>query len=185
MLQFFKQDDVKRSLREITSATHLTVVVGAGASMEAGLTSWASLVSDLLKEAIDKRAWSDDERSIASVASRNGLLAAAEFASTLLGESDLGPTVKRLLYRGGEPATLYPGPLTKTIAGLQSACGRGHMAIGTFNYDELIERALRECDHPWWNDVRSYIQGRQAPPDSVGVVHLHGILGRTDRGRVV
>jgi SIR2-like domain len=184
MLQFFQDPDTKRSLRSIAGARMLTVIVGAGASMEAGLPSWEALVNQLLEDGIEAQGWEQDGDWIKSYAKRNGLLTAAEIASTLLEREDLGSTVKHRLYADSDPRTLYPGPLTNAIAALQDARGRD-MSVGTFNYDELIESALRSRTTTSWSTVRSYIQGRVPPRGTVAVTHLHGLLGREDKGRVI
>jgi hypothetical protein len=187
MLRFFKEQKTRDGLRLIADADALTVIVGAGASTEAGLPSWQKLVDDLLDDALSQRGWSADADAIKTMARKNGLLTAAEIARALLDDDDdLGNKVKEHLYDGADPTSLHPGPLLVAIAALQNAFGRS-MSIGTFNYDDLIEAALRAraAARRWWQNVRSYIQGRQPLWDDVGVTHLHGLLGREDKGRVV
>jgi len=185
MLRFFENWHTYEAIRSITAAHDLTVVVGAGASMEAGLPSWGQLVESLLDDALAERGWTRDGPAIKQYAGRNGLLTAAEVASALL-ESDLGDKVKERLYQGADASSLTPGPLANAVAALQHAFGP-RMSIGTFSYDDLIETALRARPTAarWWSHVRSYIQQREPQPNSVGVTHLHGLRGREDKGHVV
>ena len=186
MLQFFAENAVRDAIERLAEARRVTVVAGAGASMEIGLPSWEGLVLDLLGDVVTARQWDDDGDRFRAAAREGGLLAGAQLVESVLGAGEMAAAIKRHLYGDADPAGLRPGPLARAVAGLQAQFGR-RLQIATTNYDEVLELALRErlAAERWWTNVRSQVRPGPLRPDTVAVTHLHGLLGRRDLGKVI
>ena len=92
-----------------SEAPKVSLLVGAGASMEAGLPSWNTLINRLLVRAAEKEALlpADDanaQRLWLHDASRNGPLGAAAMVDALAGD-ERDPWVVEALYGGGGAAS--------------------------------------------------------------------------------
>ncbi len=185
MLLFFSEPTVLQAVHDLAAARRLTVIAGAGSSMEIGLPSWEDLVLGLLDDAVHAQGWDDDQEGFRAAARQSGLLTTAEIVSALLGDG-MPASIRTRLYGANDPAALRPGPLARAIADLQQDFGP-LMRLGTTNYDDLLERALHEklAGERWWRGVRSSVTPRPAVRGAVAVTHLHGLLGAVTRGRVV
>lgn len=185
MLLFFNQSAVTKAVSDLAAARRLTVIAGAGSSMEMGLPSWEDLVLGLLDDAVRAQGWDDDREGFRAAARQSGLLTTAEIVGLLLGDG-MSAAIKTRLYGANDPAALRPGPLARAIAGLQQDFGPA-MRLGTTNYDDLLERALAERGpgDRWWKGVRSAVTPGAPPKGAVVVTHLHGLLGAVVRGRIV
>jgi hypothetical protein len=131
-------------IEQLASAGRLTFLVGAGASMEAGLPSWGRLVRAVL-ESLAPAALSDSDRTAwLDAAAEPGLLGMAATARALAGsDKEFIKRVEHHLYDGRGPEHFDPGPLAREIA----AWKRNYpdVQIATVNYDELLERALQDA----------------------------------------
>lgn len=174
----YDEDPIRQLIVAGSEAPKLSLLVGAGASMEAGLPSWSSLIDRLLVRGAEKEALlpPDDEeaqRLWLTDASRDGPLGAAAMVDALAG-TERDSWVDEALYGSGGAASFYPGPIARQVAELQAAFGE-RLRLMTLNYDDLLEQALLRIDqlpqtlataeHRW-------------PDDHVPVFHLHGYLGR-------
>lgn len=186
MLTFFRDATTASALRVLAASPRLRVIAGAGVSMEVGLPSWSGLVNGMLREvvvALWPEEWPRFEQRV-----RDNPLLAAELVDSLSEQLATSETmderIRRHLYQGADPAALQPGPLAGAIAELQRASGR-HMRIATTNYDELLEGALRALPDRTWSYVKTYVQQRGPGADTVVVNHLHGVLGKRTRGKII
>lgn len=154
------------------SSTNLSItfVLGAGASMEAGLPSWAALVRGLVEDVAPRLA-ATEKRLWLEAIDDGGLLAAAATARALRSKSGFGNLLWKRLYDGNSPDDYQPGPLCTEIAAFKKAFF-AETSLVTFNYDDLLERAL--------NSLNVKAEARSdavAEPATVAVVrHLHGRL---------
>lgn len=170
------------------AASQVTLIVGAGASMEALLPSWPALVERLLRRVADDhpRLTSDEARDewIKRTLARDDLLAAGAIVEVMASD-DLDTLLPEELFRPGGPAAFEPGPIAHQVADLKSRYGE-RLTILTTNYDDLIERALLARGYIK-KDIKSYVRRRTTPPDNaVPVTHLHGYAGRdADPKRIV
>jgi hypothetical protein len=171
----------------------VSLLVGAGASMEAGLPSWEALLDRLLLrggeatgliEAIDpavgptSEQGAQRERWLADAA-RDGPLGKAALAEALAGAA-LDDWIKEALFApAAGPQEYFPGPISRQIPFLHAALG-DELRVMTLNYDDLIEQAFR--DHPGAPEPYAISdEDHHVPAGMCGVMHLHGYLGRDGR----
>jgi NAD-dependent SIR2 family protein deacetylase len=149
----------------------ITLVVGAGASMEAGLPSWGELIDRLLDDIAQERFSEVRSEWVEAMRDESVTAAAAVVRALSAGEAAFVDRVRAALY-GGRPTTAHqPQALAQQVGWLKRLLG-SELRIVTGNYDGLIESALAASGL----DVHSYIQGREEPPGSAAVYHLHGRL---------
>jgi hypothetical protein len=157
----------------------ITVFVGAGVSMEAGLPSWNDLVERLLRVTADDGL---DERQLAGWLRRTqaeGLLAAAAIAKALHGEDEdaFKIALRDALYAPFGPRAYGPGAPAGQIAALKVNLG-ARLRILTLNYDGLLEAALEAAGLP----ADPYVRARAEKEGRAAVWHLHGRLMRRPTG---
>jgi hypothetical protein len=185
----FSENPIARLIADAGDAAALSLVVGAGASMEAGLPSWETLVRNLVRRAAAARNLIDvdDAESVErweAEAGRDGYLGAAAIAEALsegdrdawIAEELFGPT------RG--PADFFPGPISRQVPVLRRAFGTD-LRVMTTNYDDLLEQAFR--DDGAVDPIALATGDHHVPAGGVAVFHLHGYLGRdgADQGDLV
>jgi hypothetical protein len=162
----------------------MTVMLGAGASIEAGLPSWPTLIERLLVRSLEENGLleSDDEtakqRWVAEAIRSDGYLGAAAIVEALTSGETLDAWIPEELYGHGLTASDYPpGPICRQVPQLVDAFGTGFRLLTT-NYDDLAEHALQnDEEHP--REAVPYVgEHRNVPPGGVKVIHLHGYAGR-------
>lgn len=156
----------------------LTIVVGAGVSMNAGLRSWPDLVKQMTQRIKDPRLRAIAEKD------RSDLMRRAEIVLQLIKARDLGKQdheiVRDALYQQDFEAV--PGRLALSIARLVAA-KRGQVRLITTNFDVLLEKALAFYSDP--DDIRSFgLEDVSRWQDfgrsgGVGVLHVHGVVPQT------
>ncbi len=164
-------NDPQPIIERIAGAGRLTFVIGAGASMEAGLPSWGGLVRALLESAAPASLDENDRAAWLDAAAESGLLGMAATARALATtDEEFVKRVNHDLYRGKGRDYFDPGPLAREIAAWKQAYPE--IQLATFNYDQLLERALQDVG------VEAEAREDNAPePDGVAFVrHLHGFL---------
>jgi hypothetical protein len=176
------QPEVADVIQRFSNTRDITLIVGAGASMEADLPSWPTLIQRLLSTVADARADLPSSEAKHQWAEHtmdgDGLLGAGAIVE-VMADAPLDRLVPEALY-GPEGAPGYlPGPIAKQVAYLRGCFGE-RLEILTTNYDDLIEEAVAEAGTARFR-VRSYIQDRsldQRADGTVAVIHLHGLAGR-------
>jgi hypothetical protein len=167
-------NDPQPIIERLAGAERLTFVVGAGASMEAGLPSWAGLVRALLEAGAPSSLNENDRAAWLDAAGESGLLGMAATARVLAGsDANFIKRVDEHLYRGKGPDYFDPGPLAREIAAWKQAYPK--IQLATFNYDQLLERALEDVG------ITANAREDNLPePSGVAYVrHLHGLLTGT------
>jgi SIR2-like protein len=169
-------------IERFAGAEKLTVLVGAGASMEAELPSWRELVTQLLKTVAREQAELDTEERretwIERIVARDDLLGAAAVVEVMASQP-LERLVPRHLYGEAGAAGYRPGPIARQVAELRGCFG-DDLEILTTNYDDLLELALVDSGVAA-SKIRSYTTNRSPgarAAGAVGVTHLHGLAGR-------
>jgi SIR2-like domain len=176
------QPKVEPLIERLGVARDLTLLVGAGASMEAGLPGWHELIERLLKTVAEEMPRLDAEEKAAWVAGtlkRDDLLGAGAVVG-VMGGKGLDELIPDQLYGGHGPEAFAPGPIAHQVAALQKVW-MDRVEILTTNYDDLLERALIDAGTARTN-IRSYTQNRdpdKRAPGTLAVTHLHGLAGRS------
>lgn len=169
-------DDV---IRRFSEAEKVTLIVGAGASMEASLPSWRELVERLLRRVAQADSGLKDRESEAAWVARTiaseGLLGAAAIVEAMA-QGSLQTLLPQELYGSAGAAAIEPGPIACEVANLRKSFD-GALAILTTNYDDLIERALLARGFAA-GKVKSYVRHHTPAAGAVPVTHLHGYAGR-------
>ncbi len=165
-------------LRERWNAGRLTLILGAGVSVGSGLPTWSELINDLMASYV-QRTYSGTHGSEKTYAINAALadqfrntspIQTAEFIKSRMSTNDFLESMKASLYKANDQ--IYkPNSLISAIIHL----GAGIHAIVSFNYDDLIERALQEAQI----DFTSVIEGRDLNRiHGIPVYHPHGYLPR-------
>jgi hypothetical protein len=173
-------NDPQPVVERLASAQRLTFVVGAGASMEAGLPSWAGLVRNLLAAAAPTSLSDADRAAWLDAAAESGLLGMAGTARALAGsDQEFVARVQHHVYRGRGPEHFDPGPLAREIAAWKREYPE--IQLATFNYDQLLERALGDAGL----DVDAREDNDPERDGVAAVRHLHGLLSGDPAGDAV
>jgi hypothetical protein len=167
-------------IERFAAAPQVTLVVGAGASMEASLPSWPALIERLLRRVAEGHPRleqaGDREDWIKRTLERDELLGAGAVVEVMADE-DLDTLLPQALYGDDGPSGYEPGPIADQVARLRSRFG-DRITILTTNYDDLIERALLGAGATK-RQIKPYVRRRTEPPrDAIPVTHLHGYAGR-------
>jgi len=171
--RYFGTPEITAALgRVIDHDGNITLVVGAGASMEANLPSWPTLVNRLLQRLAEEQVdASIRSRWIEEMRAESLMAAAAVVEALSANEEEFHDRVRAALY-GGQPTTAYqPQALAQQVAWFKQTLGAS-VRIATGNYDGLLEQALQDAGL----SVHSYIQRSEEPAGSAAVYHLHGRL---------
>jgi hypothetical protein len=170
---------IQEVVESFAESPALTVIVGAGASMEASLPSWSKLIERLLERvaANDPLLADPVARSewVTRTLVQDDLLAAGAIVE-VLADDDLAALLPEALYGGEDPASFEAGPIANQVANIRRCFGE-RATLLTTNYDDLIERALLATGFSK-RDVRSHVQSRAVNAPVVAVTHLHGLAGR-------
>ncbi|MCC6394688.1 MAG: SIR2 family protein [Bryobacterales bacterium] len=174
-------------LRGAYSEDCLTLFLGAGVSIDAGLPQWRQLIDYLMIHFVeslytDKLSLSSsDLTAIAAVLSAfrgdNPLISARYIRNAL--RDDFIPTLRLGLYDGFDASRV--SPVINSIVGLCKH-RRGHLglqAIITYNFDDLIERAL-DASRVDYRTICS--ESEQRSDEVLNLFHVHGLL-RSDTGK--
>ena len=188
----FSSDPIDMLIRTAGAGGRLSILVGAGASMEAGLPSWDALLDRLLLRGGEEAGLIDalpadstptkEQRSQRDRwlfdASRDGPLGKAALAEALAGEQRDTWIKEAVFAPAAGPQDYFPGPIAKQVPRLRQAFG-DPLRIMTLNYDDLIEQALRDSpDAPEPSTITG--SNHHVLSGECGVFHLHGYLGRDD-----
>ncbi|MGW3962724.1 SIR2 family protein [Amycolatopsis sp. NPDC005003] len=155
----------------------LTVVVGAGVSMNSSLPSWRELIDNMTRKIRDA--------GTRKIALRDGsdLMRKAEIVLQILMDGGTGREdhefIRQALYSRDLEVT--PGELAKSIARLVYVT-RQNSRLLTTNFDEILEGALKTYFDE--DEVRSFSLksagsaewAEWGRSDRVGVMHLHGLV---------
>jgi len=178
---FLERTSTTTAIQKLASQPQLTLVIGAGASMEAGLPSWDSLVRALLDDVARRlRLGASASDFTEWTINREGLIGSATIAESALG-SDFVPAVRETIYGVTGPRPL-PGPTALAAAEIQKEWGPG-CRIFTTNFDVVLEDAIRQL-LPKKHVVTDWAGDPPGARD-VTVHHLHGVLTDSEDHDVV
>ncbi|GAA1584354.1 SIR2 family protein [Leucobacter aridicollis] len=164
--------EVMAHFRAITDTSHLTFVIGAGASAPSGLPDWNTLTTRLAvrtgvvpSEHAARTLIEAQDPSFLLEAARTR---AAEEWSQLVGEA---------LYSGLD-GPLRPSPLHLAIAAHYTQFPH-RTSLATLNFDTLLEEALLAAGV---DEIRVATSAYDFQSANASVAHLHGALESTDYG---
>lgn len=159
---------------------NITLFLGAGVSVGAGLPQWESLLRELLKDSKQSPLEESDYAAIDVAAFNSNLITARYLLYPYTSEEkklEGGDILRDALYREYNP-TEKDLALINTIVELCEQTNedkeRYVSSIITFNYDDLVEKAMKEKGVPYvsiTND-KKYELGK------LPIIHVHGILSR-------
>ena len=164
-------------LQGVAGEDHLSVILGAGASMSAGLPDWNTLAVELL---VSSGAVTDRSTAEAFLTKQDPALA-AEAARAMVGADAWKDLVTTALYRH-TPATrpLDPTPLHEAVAELATRRPPHEIGLFTLNFDVLLETALeRELADAGVGEVFTRYSLAPGPHGHYIVNHLHGVVDDT------
>lgn len=157
----------------------IVLMIGAGASKDAGVPDWGELLKDLNLSIIDKQISSKlnisekSELADSLVSMQNGApLVSASYIRNALG-NDFVTEIKNSLYKHVKPTK--DQLLLEVIAKLSRPRRKrvGIEAIITYNFDDLLETQLKKNGV----DFKSiYREGDFEIPTNLSVYHVHGFI---------
>ena len=158
---------IDTELLDLINSGNAWVLVGSGVSVDAGLPSWASLVTLTLD-----RLPSDDQKMVNKDVrfrkgqERNDFAQCFQRMQDVVGQADVIDVVKQIILE----MTEEPGDLTNLLADWPAA---GYL---TTNYDDLLESALRINKPLGWIPVGNQpSEVRKVSGDVRNIVwHIHG-----------
>ena len=158
---------IDTELLDLINSGNAWVLIGSGVSVDAGLPSWASLVTLTLD-----RLASDDQKMVRKDIrfrkgkERNDFAQCFQRMQDIVGQADVIDVVKQVILT----KTQEPGYLTKLLADWPAA---GYL---TTNYDDLLESALGISKSLGWIPVgNQQSEVRKVSGDVRDIVwHIHG-----------
>ncbi|MCB6584891.1 SIR2 family protein [Streptococcus gordonii] len=175
-----KKEEHLKKLKIEYDKDNIVLFLGAGASYDAKIATWDTLITDLLIELIDKELAENDiqmenqyKKIIATELSKqNGAspLLQTRFIRTGMPEN-FGELVRKILYKN----SLNSSDLLNQIGQLciPNRGKVGVQAIVNYNFDDLIEKSLDRLDIRY----RSiYDEGMIPNSSELGIYHVHGFL---------
>lgn len=184
-----ERDRYLEGLRTAYSEGNLTLVLGAGVSIDAGLPDWTRLLDSLFVrfltrdlstsdirdseiEAIVKRLKDVDDPSPLMTARylRHGLAEDSSQEASAFQEA-----VTEVLYRKSRRSDRDASDLLKTLAHMTHPRRSGAKinAVVTYNFDDLLEKELDQTGDLYRSIFR---EGDVASLDELPVYHVHGFL---------
>jgi hypothetical protein len=171
--RYLANEPIREAIERVASHSGpITMIVGAGASMEAELPSWAELIRRMLDEAAPDVVEPEDTSEWLEAVIDEGLLAAAAVVKALTPtDEDFPRRLREALYGGRAATSFTPQALARQIAWFKQRLG-SDVTIVTANYDGLLEQALRDRGLR----TQSFVRHQREAPGAAAVYHLHGRL---------
>lgn len=186
-MSFFGDEAVAGALEHLAEANHVTLVVGAGSSAEAGMPTWSELIDRLLRRLGKSRGMvGDDLEGFCDWTARSeGLLGAAAVVEANVEEAEFRRWVREELYREMETGRLTPGPSAEACARIKGLL-KDRCELVTTNYDPILLNAAKEEGALAGGSVQVAVDDKPATGTEAFVRHLHGFATPTQtRGVIV
>ena len=175
-----KREEHLKKLKIEYDKDNLVLFLGAGASYDAKIATWDTLITDLLIELIDKELAENDiqmedrykEIIATELSKQNGAspLLQTRFIRTGMSKN-FGELVRKILYKNSLNSSELLNQLGQLC--IPSRGKVGVQAIVNYNFDDLIEKTLAALDIRY----RSiYDEGMIPNSSELGIYHVHGFL---------
>ena len=178
-LSFSKNPDFKFFIEAVCSNDSITLVLGAGVSIESGLPTWSGLL-EILGRRIETPCLYDLIRAEETDPSRRAALTLAA-----LHEGNGIPGNARIVKTLYHPLPQASGNLLLSLVSLIKKSG-SRVKVITLNYDDCLEYALVENGGYHERDVHPYgLEERghwEECMSGVAILHIHGFLPRDRAG---
>ncbi len=184
--RYIKQrNDYINELRNVYNNDDLVLFLGAGISKDANIATWDNLISTLFVSLVNKKLKEegidiDDESRnelVERMRKQNNYSPLLQTRFLRQGIDDFEGSVREALYSGASNTS----DTLKSIANL-CAPKRGKVgikAIVTYNFDDLIEKNLKNIN---LNYKSIYNDGIIPNSDEIGIYHVHGFLPQSKAG---
>ena len=165
--QYKSLEMAKTSLTE----ERFTLFLGAGVSMSAGLPSWWKLLEDMIDTSKQKEFKDGDIEKLTKVC-YNSSIVMGRFVRMMMekksNDEDYYQCLHDALYGG---ISAYRSPLIDEICNLVYSKKSQAQSIITYNFDDVMERALRK------RGIRNYsVFGQNQPQRFFPIYHVHGFI---------
>ena len=153
----------------------VTLVTGAGVSMDAGVPSWAALLAKLraatLPSVLSKNGKETIGKIIGRVADGESPIVAARHISVSMKRSEFVEAVRSALYE-----EVYESDLVAEISRfcVKNESLAGVLGILTYNFDLILEEYLNNSGVI----TKRVFRGSSSSESGLAVNHVHGFLGR-------
>ena len=165
--QYKSLEMAKTSLTE----ERFTLFLGAGVSMSAGLPSWWKLLEDMIDTSKQKEFKDGDIEKLTKVC-YNSSIVMGRFVRMMMekksNDEDYYQCLHDALYGG---ISAYRSPLIDEICNLVYSKKSQAQSIITYNFDDVMERALRK------RGIENYsVFGQNQPQQFFPIYHVHGFI---------
>lgn len=165
--QYKSLEMAKTSLAE----ERFTLFLGAGVSMSADLPSWGKLLEDMIDTSKQKEFKDGDIEKLTKVC-YNSSIVMGRFVRMMMekksNDEDYYQCLHDALYGG---ISAYRSPLIDEICNLVYSKKSQAQSIITYNFDDVMERALRE------RGIENYsVFGQNQPQQLFPIYHVHGFI---------
>ena len=165
--QYKSLEMAKTSLTE----ERFTLFLGAGVSMSAGLPSWWKLLEDMIDTSKQKEFKDGDIEKLTKVC-YNSSIVMGRFVRMMMekksNDEDYYQCLHDALYGG---ISAYRSPLIDEICNLVYSKKSQAQSVITYNFDDVMERALRE------RGIENYsVFGQNQPQQLFPIYHVHGFI---------
>ncbi len=167
-------------LRKEWQARQLTVAVGAGVSAQSGLPTWNRILDELtfmyvqnkLRKTIIGPIADEIRQHFQQRLEGQSPIIVAHYLRSMLTDNAFLPLVHASLYKRC-PNQPTPGPIARAVARMTSKASGGLRAIITFNFDDLMELALKLENEP---HTAVWLAKHWSQVNGLPVYHPHGYL---------
>jgi len=174
------------NLRRVYFSDRLTLFLGAGASMDCGIPGWKKLITGLALQMVDEQTPRDATyeskgmNPAERLAIASALVGSQDGSPLLVGrylENSLGGLFTKKLHEVLYASAIEAGEQSLITAVVRlcrpSRQREGIYAVVTYNFDDLLERALTKAE------IRCrpiYEEGTVPDSDELPIYHVHGRL---------
>lgn len=150
---------------------NFSLFLGAGVSMSANLPSWWNLLNDMIDTCKQKEFKDGDIEKLTKVC-YNSSIVMGRFVRMMMekksNDEDYYQCLHDALYGG---ISAYRSPLIDEICNLVDSKKSQAQSIITYNFDDVMERALRK------RGIRNYsVFGQNQPQRFFPIYHVHGFI---------